>query len=817
MSQKAIEELSASWQRSLIRSKSAYTLLSERYPGITPETLTDLELGLVYIPNEEELPKTVHSSLKSFGILEPELSNMVSIPLRKKGGIITNFLFLNLNGEHDHIIRSGGIIHYKAIPVFKRILITDNLSDFFAYFGKVKQNIIPVIESGMPADLKNAFALHGTEEVIYINESPYYEQMKGLLAAAEVRQYGVNLPDGMSLLDFTDKFSGSKVISYIDSARHKYIEAEKAKRIKERTVKEVSAHSDSGTSAKLSTSSTGSASSANGTPLGPRTPGGGKDRSLPPPGVWGLVGLEEAMSENEQTTPDYLTMTEGTGEVVFTGQDRKYQVRGFNRDGFEKIVQICLHVDERAFPDKVDLSRSQGRARFAGIAGAEFEMSSDTIRNDLSYIYKKLDSLQDDRFKEKAGIADKNIHVSTPEDITKAKNRLVKRDLLTEILTSDCEKLGYIEERINKMLFFLAGTSRLTGEPLSLLDISPPGTGKSFGMSTVMGLMPSDEVLKYSRLTPNALYYRSGDELKGKVLFIEEIVGMENSLEALRMLISSGELAVSGVEKDARTGQLRAVERRVRADIPVISTGVRDIFDEETLSRFILTYNETAEDHLKRIMKAQGHRYSLDGEKLKMRHDKIRESHWHLQRSFDPELKVINPFHDKLQVNAKLPIASRKNMQYLRLMHNIAFTRQHSRERKHDTDRNGNKISYIEVTPEDVALTNEIASYVFRFAGSDLSKRQHEAYSAILRHCEDAINKKRIGLYEYKFSRREIRESRGWDAMTAKRLFDELERLEYIRKTSGAGQGMRYLYQLITMVERKTNDRMLNFIDPAKL
>ena len=420
-------------------------------------------------------------------------------------------------------------------------------------------------------------------------------------------------------------------------------------------------------------------------------------------------------------------------------------------------------------------------------------------------------------FKEKAGIADKNIHISTPEDITKAKNRLTKRDLLTEILQGDCEKLGYIEERINKMLFFLAGTSRLTGEPLSVLDISPPGTGKSYGMSTVMGLMPPEEVLKYSRLTPNALYYRSENELKGKVLFIEEIVGMENSLEALRMLISSGELAVSGVEKDARTGQLRTVERRINADIPVISTGVRDIFDEETLSRFILTYNETAEDHLKRVMKAQGHRYSLDGEKFKTRHEKVRESHWHIQRSFDPELKVINPFHEKLQVNVKLPIASRKNMQYLRLMHNIAFTRQHSRERKQDTDKNGNTIFYIEVTPDDVALTNEIASYVFRFAGSDLSRRQDEAYSTIRRHCEEAISKKRIGLYEYKFSRREIRESKGWDAMTAKRLFDELERLEYIRKISGAGQGMRYLYQLITIGERKTDETILNFIDPAKL
>jgi hypothetical protein len=545
--------------------------------------------------------------------------------------------------------------------------------------------------------------------------------MKGLLAATEIRQYTVTLPDGISLFDFTNKFSGNKVISYI--------EAEKAKRIKEHKLKEMSAASKSNDDESAKDQKPSASA-----PQAPAPPKGAKQDS------------------------DYLTMTEGTGEVIFTGSDRKYHVRGFNRDGFERIVQICLYADERAFPDKVDLSRSQGRMRFAGIAAAEFEMSSDMIRNDLAYIYKKLDTLQDERFREKSGIADKNIHISTPGDITRAKNKLVKRDLLTEILITDCEKFGYIEERTNKMLFYLAGISRLTGEPLSLLDISPPGTGKSFGMSTVMGLMPPDQVLKYSRLTPNALYYRTEDELRGKVLFIEEIVGMENSLEALRMLISSGELAVSGVEKDARTGQLRAVERRIRADIPVISTGVRDIFDEETLSRFILTYNETTDEHMKRVMKAQGHRYSLDGERGKHSREKTQESHWHMQRSLDPNLKIINPFHEKVQVNVKLPIAA-----------------------------------------------------------SDLTLRQQDAYNNIFRHCGEMVKEKKISAQEYRFSLREMRENYGWDAATAKRLFDELERLEYIRKTSGAGQGMRYQYQLVNYGERKSDDRDFRFLDPDTL
>jgi len=178
---------------------------------------------------------------------------------------------------------------------------------------------------------------------------------------------------------------------------------------------------------------------------------------------------------------------------------------------------------------------------------------------------------------------------------------------------------------------------------------------------------------------------------------------------------------------------------------------------------------------------------------------------------------VINPYHEKVQVNLRLPIASRKNMQYLRLMHNIAFTRQHTREKREERDRAGNTFSYIEVTREDVQTANEIASYVFRYAASDLTLRQQEAYNAIYRHCALAVKGKKIGEYEYRFSRREIRERYGWEASATKRLFDELERLEYIRKTGGSGQGMRYLYQLITIGERKAEDLMLNFIDPLKI
>jgi Fic family protein len=160
---------------------------------------------------------------------------------------------------------------------------------------------------------------------------------------------------------------------------------------------------------------------------------------------------------------------------------------------------------------------------------------------------------------------------------------------------------------------------------------------------------------------------------------------------------------------------------------------------------------------------------------------------------------------------------TRKQEQYLRIIYNIAFLRQHSREKKKETDRYGNEFTYIEVMKEDIETANEIASHVFRFARGDLSKRLYDANKRIEEYCAGQVKKKRIGLYEQKFSRREIREYGGWDPATTKRLFDELEDLEYIRKVSGGTQGTRYLYRLVSFHERGSGDSDLRLLDPDNL
>ncbi len=744
MTQQVINQLHMNWQNSLLENSKALANLDAMKSINKPKLFKELELGLVTVPDKDSLPKDIYKQLSSFGLMDDNISGMISLPLRKKDNRISNFYFISLNGKDDTVIRKGGIINLKAFAVFKRLIIVDTLDDYFAYFQQVKENIVPMIQADvMPDDIARALKNSSVEELILINNSPYWEILVPKLEDCDVNILRIDMPENIPIKEFLNSNSPNKLTAYL--------EAEKARII----------HEQKG---------------------------------------------------SEQT--EYMQVIEGTGEMTFTGQDRSYRIRGFNKEGFEKIVQMSLEIDGRVFPDKVDLSRSQSRGKFANIAGAEFEMSAESIRNDLAFIYKKLDEIQDSRFKEKAGNREKNVHIITPKEVHKAIDLLNSRDLLTEILIKDTERMGYVEEDINKKLFYLSATSRLTGKPVSVLDISPPGTGKSFGLATIMELMPPDELLMYSRITPNALYYKNEEELRGKVLYIEEIVGMEESLESIRMILSAGELAVSVVEKDPRTGTMHTAERRIKVDIPIVSSGVRDIFDDETLSRFVCTYNDVTQKHMERILKSQAYKYSLDGEKIFLQKDRFLKKHRDMQKVLDPEILVINPYAERIMVNPNLHIVTRKQEQYLRLMYNIAFLRQHSREKKIEKDRFGTAFTYVEVMPEDIESANEIAVHVFKYSQGDLTKTLDDAYRSIKRLLEEKVKTGRKTLFEIGVSKKELMDKYNWPETTARRYLQDLVNHEYLVRIKEA-RTRQYVYRLLFTDDKK--EEGLKLLDPFSL
>ena len=88
-----------------------------------------------------------------------------------------------------------------------------------------------------------------------------------------------------------------------------------------------------------------------------------------------------------------------------------------------------------------------------------------------------------------------------------------------QTILEDYETLGVIGEEYNKLMCYLAATSRLMDNPLNILVLSLSGAGKSTLQDKTLKLMPSESVIRASAITDKALFYMKS--LKNKLLALD--------------------------------------------------------------------------------------------------------------------------------------------------------------------------------------------------------------------------------------------------------------------------------------------------------
>ena len=76
-----------------------------------------------------------------------------------------------------------------------------------------------------------------------------------------------------------------------------------------------------------------------------------------------------------------------------------------------------------------------------------------------------------------------------------------------QTILEDYETLGVIEEEHNKLMCYLAATSRLMDTPLNILVLSSSGAVKSTLQDKTLKLMPPESVIRASAITDKALFY----------------------------------------------------------------------------------------------------------------------------------------------------------------------------------------------------------------------------------------------------------------------------------------------------------------------
>lgn len=152
-------------------------------------------------------------------------------------------------------------------------------------------------------------------------------------------------------------------------------------------------------------------------------------------------------------------------------------------------------------------------------------------------------------------------------------------DLLSEVL----EQRGVVGEQRAAKLIYLAITTRLLDELLSVAVKGPSSGGKSFVTEKVVELFPEGAVYDLTAMSEHALVYLD-EPLAHRFLLLYEAAGMQNDFVSylIRSLLSEGCVRYATVEKTKDGLRPRTIELEGPTGLLVTTTAVRLHPENET-------------------------------------------------------------------------------------------------------------------------------------------------------------------------------------------------------------------------------------------
>ncbi|HBP18894.1 MAG TPA: hypothetical protein DEA08_14050, partial [Planctomycetes bacterium] len=237
----------------------------------------------------------------------------------------------------------------------------------------------------------------------------------------------------------------------------------------------------------------------------------------------------------------------------------KKSVVGVHREGEESI---------RPLVDRVDLFAFRSRQAFARLVSDYYGLQVQVVMGHLALVLDTLERAQP--------LASPASPVELTSERREAARELLAAPDLLERVGAAAEALGYVGEERNKRLAYLIATSRLLPKPLSAILLAPSGCGKSGLLEAVEALLPPEHVVFLSRLTPQALFYAGPDQLRHKLVLVDEHEGASEADYSIRTLQSKGFLTLRSPGRG---------EVRVEGPISLMSGTTSSDLNPENLSR----------------------------------------------------------------------------------------------------------------------------------------------------------------------------------------------------------------------------------------
>jgi len=340
------------------------------------------------------------------------------------------------------------------------------------------------------------------------------------------------------------------------------------------------------------------------------------------------------------------------------------------------------------------------------------------------------------------------------------------------------------EEKTRILVFLLMLSKKFTNmgfgavKPASIIFSSMSSSGKSWMTKRLLPLFGQEnrDYFVFSRMTKSSLNYFCEIDMNNKLMFIEELQGLDESSNQLRLWISEGTLNLSTVEKikDSEGTTTNELIFKKTVGQPVFITGTaEDKIDEQMNNRSWLISLDVSEEQNKAILEFEDRiahgKCLVDEKELRILQDCIKEL---------KNYNYIIPFYNYKDLNIPTKnVRIRRDYNKFRFLISCSALL-HQRQRITFTDETTGK-RYLICSFDDYEIAKEYGEEVLKTTFSGLQAQQIDLANQI----------KNNSTWNTDFTSSNIQETMGWSQKKCWTALTQLEECGLILLKSGGGHG----------------------------
>ena len=464
--------------------------------------------------------------------------------------------------------------------------------------------------------------------------------------------------------------------------------------------------------------------------------------------------------------------TTNPSNLIYKGQAAEYQIKGFKITQLDSLkVSLQILRNGHDFRARIELYDYKQTGTASQKASKILITDSELIEKDLSRLTTLLEAYREEHQDENP----QQQEIKVPEATQPKCLELLKAKDYFQKLNELIGKTGVIGEEMSRLLLYVIASTYKTNDTLHALVQGSSGSGKTHLITKVAELMPPEHTIPLTRVTESSFYNYGENELKNKLLIMEDLDGLkEEAFLAFRELQSRGELNSSTSVKNEQ-GNIQAARKRVCGPIASLSATTKGEIYEDNMSRSLVIAVDESKEQTANIIKAQNDRASGNIDTSQER--KTIEFLQHCMRLIRP-YEVVNPFANKVQLPEEAHKIRRLNQLYQAFVKQITILHQYQRKR----DKQGRLIT----EKADLKNACKILFDCIVLKVDELDGSLRDYFEKLKAYVEPKGK-------DYEFTRMEIRHALKVSKTRQHVYMQELQDFEYVRQVNGyANKGFKY-------------------------